>query len=110
MTPRARTRTRLTAELLEDRTVPTTFTVTNLNASGGGSLGDAIGKASSGLFDAITIDFAVAGGVINLTTFINQPASTTDVPQPAGPSAFIIDRPVTILGNGQTIERSPGTA
>jgi hypothetical protein len=40
--------TRLVLEALEDRTVPSTFTVTNTNDSGAGSLRDAIAQAQSG--------------------------------------------------------------
>ena len=41
-------RVRLSLEALEDRTVPSTFTVFNTNDSGAGSLRDAITQAQSG--------------------------------------------------------------
>jgi hypothetical protein len=63
--------TRLRLEQLEDRLVPSTLTVLNLNDSGAGSLRAAVAAAAAG--DAI--DFAVTG-VITLTS--GRPRSHPD--------------------------------
>src|SRR5262249_2615996 len=86
---------------LEDRTVPSTFTVTTLSDGGAGSLRAAIDQANAAP-DADTIVFApgIAGGTTRLSTIGN----TT-----LGPSAFGITSPITIAGTGETITRD-GTA
>ncbi len=106
-----RRRAALRIEQLEDRTTPATFTVTSLADAGGGSLRDAIDQANT-VNDADTIVFAGAavGGTINLSTFDNRPASTTDDLQPVGPTALIITSPITIQGTGETITRTGATA
>src|SRR5579864_6885613 len=84
-------------EHLEDRSTPTTFTVTNANDSGPGSLRAELALATAdGTPD--TIDFApsIAGATIPLSTV----GDTLD-----GPSAFRIVTPITIEGSGQTITR-----
>ena len=108
LTP-TRRRAALRVELLEGRDVPARFTVTTLADVGAGSLRDAIDQANIAN-DADTIVFAGAavGGTINLATFTNLAASTADVPQPAGPSAFLITTPITIQGTGETITRTGG--
>jgi hypothetical protein len=99
--------------VLESRDTPATFTVTTTADSGPGSLRDAITRANNeaanlGL-DTIVFAGAARGGTINLSSFTNLAASTADVPQPAGPSAFLITSPITIEGTGETIARSGGT-
>ena len=100
---------RLRLEHLEDRTTPATITVSTLADAGAGSLRDAIDQANA-VNDADTILFAGAavGGTISLSTFTNLAASTAAVPQPAGPSAFVVTSPVTIQGTGETITRTGG--
>jgi hypothetical protein len=103
--------TRPRLQLLEDRTTPALIPVTNLLDTGAGSLRAAIAQANTNPdFDVIVFDAAVQGGVVSLTTFTNLPASTADVPQPAGPSAFLIISPVTIRGTGETITRTGAAA
>ena len=102
MTTRTRPTVRLGLEHLEDRTTPTTFTVSNANDSGPGSLRSEIALATAdGQQD--TIDFApsLAGSTIDLSTVGN-----TSV----GPSAFLVSTAITIEGTGQTIARSAGAA
>ena len=104
-------RSTLRVERLEDRCTPATFTVTTLADAGTGSLRDAIDQANT-VNDADTIVFAGAavGGTIGLSTFINLAAGTAAVPQPAGPSAFIITSPITIQGTGETLTRTGAAA
>src|SRR5262245_21521627 len=103
-------RVRPTFEALEDRTVPTTFTVTNLNDGNEGSLRDAIDRANTAP-DADTIVFApaVRGGTATLSIPFNLPISVPNVPQPAGPSALVVISPITIEGTGETITRAVGS-
>jgi hypothetical protein len=63
--PAGASRCRLALEILEDRTVPSTLTVTNLLDSGAGSLRDQIAAAASG--DTIAFDSSL-NGTINLTS------------------------------------------
>jgi parallel beta-helix repeat protein len=90
--PRGRALTRLALEQLEERTVPATFTVTNLNDSGGGSLRQAIlaANAAPGV-DTITFKPGLSG-TITLTT---GEMAISDSAIIAGPGAGII----TISGN-----------
>jgi hypothetical protein len=67
VTPLEASRTRLALEPLEERAVPTIFTVTNLNDGGAGSLRQAI-TAANVADDADVIRFAAGlSGTINLT-------------------------------------------
>src|SRR5262249_49741645 len=103
-------RVRPAVEALEDRTVLTTFNVTTLSDSGAGSLRAAIDAANAAPdADSIVFDPSVRGGTVYLSTFTNLAASTAAVPQPAGPSAFVITSPITIQGTGETITRTGGT-
>ena len=62
-------RSQLTFELLEQRQMLTSITVTNLNDSGPGSLRDAIEQANANPGqDDITFDQSIAGGTINLSS------------------------------------------
>src|SRR5262245_13519650 len=101
-------------EALEDRTAPATFVVENLNDTGVGSLRGAIIRANDEVNnpgqDTIVFAAAVRGGTVSLTTFTNLPVSLPDVPQPAGPSAFIITSLITIQGTGETITRAGAAA
>ena len=92
---------------LESRDVPATFTVSTLADAGAGSLRDAIDQANT-VNDADTIVFAGAavGGTIGLSTFTNLAAGTAAVPQPAGPSGFVVTSPIAIQGTGETIART----
>ncbi len=101
----------LGVEVLEDRDVPATFTVSTLADAGAGSLRDAIDQANT-VNDADTIVFsgAAVGGTISLSTFSNLDAGSATVPQPAGPTALIVSSPVTIQGTGETITRIGATA
>jgi Right handed beta helix region len=88
---------RLALEPLEDRTVPTTFTVINLNDGGAGSLRQAITDANA---DAVpdTITFAPGlSGTINLTI---AGADNTN----AGGDLDILN-PVSIQGPGANVLR-----
>ena len=109
MPPRFHSSVRLHAELLEDRTTPSTLTVTNLNDSGAGSFRDAIAQANDEASnpgpDTITFDAAVGGGTVNLTTFIDPQTGTI-----AGPTALMVTSSVTIAGTGETIMRSAANA
>jgi hypothetical protein len=98
----ARVRPRL--EVLESRDTPA-LTVTTLADSGAGSLRAAIDAANAAQdADTIVFDPSIRGGTVVLTSFTN-PASTPDVPQPAGPSALVVRSPITIQGAGETITR-----
>ena len=86
-----RARTRLLLQALEDRTTPTTFTVTNTNDSGAGSLRQALSDANGALgVDSIT--FSGVSGTITLTSgelSISDPVTIT------GPGAGVL----SISGN-----------
>ncbi len=94
-------RARLRLEPLEGRDTPATFTVTDLGDAGPGTLRDAIDRANAlpGQ-DVIVFDPSVRGGTVGLSTFTNLPAGTAQVPQPAGPSAFLVTDMVVIQGTG----------
>ena len=98
---------RLLVTRLEDRTTPAIIPVSTLADTGTGSLREAIALANAAS-DADTIVFtgAAVGGTINLVMFDNRGASTTDDPQPVGPTAFIIVSPITIQGTGESITRA----
>jgi hypothetical protein len=107
---------RLTVELLEDRVTPASLIVTTLADSGAGSLREAIASANDETAhpgpDEIVFGPSTRGGTVNLTTFTNLSAGTAAVPQPAGPSAFLITSAINIRGTGETIARASagGTA
>ena len=94
---------------LEDRATPATFTVTNLNDAGAGSLRDAISQANNETShpgaDVIVFDSAIKGGTITLTSFNNPGVTTSLVPQPAGPSALIVRSEIDIQGTGELLTR-----
>ncbi|QDU19643.1 choice-of-anchor Q domain-containing protein [Urbifossiella limnaea] len=87
----------LRAEALEDRTVPATFTVTDLSDAGPGTLRAAVGLANAAP-DADTIVFAgpAVGGIVLLST-----AGGTQF----GPNALEVTTPITITGSGETLSR-----
>src|SRR5438876_667502 len=69
-------RDRLAVELLEERCLPSTFTVTNTNDSGGGSLRNAIKKANAD--PGSTILFSIASGVQTIIPASALPDVTAD--------------------------------
>src|SRR6185437_15565275 len=106
-------RRRLTLEFLEDRTTPSTITVTTLNdvvdgdtssvanlqatpgPDGAISLREAIDAAETdATADTINFDPSLAGGTINLTNANNGAF---------GPTSFEIATPITIDGSGQIL-------
>jgi hypothetical protein len=72
-------------ESLEDRTVPSTFVVTNLNDAGAGSLRDAIAQANADPTDRDTITFAVTGTLYLNTSLV--PSTAMDI---VGPGADLL--------------------
>src|SRR5262245_33820033 len=86
-------------EVLEDRTVPSTFKVTNLNDAGPGSLRQAVLDANADAApDKIVFKTNLAGKTINL--------STIDPTHSFGPNALEITTPVMVVGTNQKIVRS----
>src|SRR5262249_51194626 len=83
---------RLSFELLEDRTVPSTFTVLNLADSGAGSLRQAVLDANAAP-GADTIAFA--GGLSGTVTLSSGEMSITDAVTIGGPGASQL----TVSGN-----------
>jgi len=94
-TPFAASRTRLALERLEERAVPTIFTVTNLNDGGAGSFRQAI-TAANAADDSDIINFAAGlSGTINL----NVPGADNSN---AGGDLDILN-PVSIQGPGANV-------
>src|SRR5215469_15049986 len=75
-------------EALEDRLVPSTFTVTNTNDSGAGSLRAEVALAQNG--DTVNFDSSLAGQTINLTSGQIQVANGVAIDNETG-SAITID-------------------
>jgi hypothetical protein len=108
---RRRNASRLCLRPLEERALPTTFTVMNTNDAGPGSLRQAVLDANSPAYpgaDTIVFDPSLVSssdGTISLTTFDAGLDSAG-----AGPSALLITSPITITGpsgdHGITITRS----
>lgn len=98
MPNRPRPETSLRVEFLEDRSCPSTFTVTNTNDSGAGSLRAEIALATAD-GNADVIDFApsMVGATLPLSTIGNESV---------GASALAITTAITIQGSGQTLTRS----
>jgi hypothetical protein len=98
-------------EPLACRALLATFHVTSLDDSGPGTLRAAIAAANDPTdtdpTNEIDFDSSLRGGTINLTTFRND--STGIFP---GPTALVVSSDITIVGSGQTIQRSTasGTA
>lgn len=81
---------RLALEVLEDRRLLTTFTVTNTNDSGNGSLRDAIDDANaSGGSDKIIFAAAVQGRAININSSL--PSISDDVTIKADNAGVTVD-------------------
>ena len=97
---------------LEDRTTPATFTVTTDSQDGPGSLREAVALANTAP-DADTILFApkLAGRLIQ--TSIPLRPTAADVPQPAGPTAYLVTRAlfriVRRVGGSRSAGSSSGT-
>ncbi len=106
--PRKRLRSRLNFEQLEDRTTPTSSTVTTLldeiNPDDGViSLREAITAAEADPeADTITFASGLAKGTIALDSAL---ADTGLDSGEVGPTAFNITTPITIIGSGQSITR-----
>jgi hypothetical protein len=99
--PVVRPRFRPYLEILEARTVPALLHVTSLADDGAaGTLRSIISTANTNADGSNTIVFDVTG-TIDLTAAPLNP-STGIFP---GPTAFDVNKPLTILGGGQTITR-----
>ena len=116
---RKRSPIRLGVEALEDRLVPSTFTVTNLADSGAGSLRDAITQADA-ISGSSSINFAVTGTIApqsplpalsqNIDILGPGPASLTvnfhDSGTSIGSWGFTIDPGETVTISGLTLTQA----
>jgi len=111
---RPRSRVRPSFDVLEDRLMPSTFTVTNLADSGAGSLRDALTQANAqsgpstinfGVTGAITLESALPDLSQNISILGPGPASLTVQRDASAPAfgIFTIDPGETVTIAGLTI-------
>jgi hypothetical protein len=99
--PVGRPRIRPHLEVLEARTVPALLHVTSLADDGtAGTLRSIINTANTNADASNTIDFAVTGTIDLTMAPLNPPTGIFP-----GPTAFDVNKALTIMGSGQTITR-----
>jgi hypothetical protein len=104
--PVVRPRFRPYLEILEARTVPAVLHVTSLADDGSaGTLRSVVAAANTDADSSNTIVFDVTG-TIDLTAAPLNPTSGVS----PGPTAFDVNKALTILGSGQTVTRDAGAA